>query len=164
MIDQIKENMPPLEMIDLLKDLTNKIESERDLHPKNYLEKDVQLLYNLAHKYYSINNYLDAEALFIRLVLARPLEKNYWQGLASSRQMQKNYSGALAAWGMCALIDNKDLSFHLYGAECLYHLEELDKAEAALTHVGNNISKDDKYFSKYEKIQQMLKGDNEDGK
>ncbi|MCH9617160.1 MAG: hypothetical protein SP4CHLAM5_03240 [Chlamydiia bacterium] len=143
---------PPLEMIEVLNDLKAKISESRDLSPDQYLEKDVKMLYSIAHKHYSIDNFIDAEPLFINLVLARPLEKIYWKGLASSRQMLKNYQGALVCWGMIALIHPEDLAAHIFGAECLYQLgAEQETAEAA-AYIEKHITEDHPNYKNFYKI------------
>ncbi|MCH9812077.1 hypothetical protein K0U07_04885 [bacterium] len=151
-----------LEMTTALSLLRKKIEEERDLHPKDYLEKDVELLYSIAHKHYTIDQYDKAEPLFVRLVLARPEQIAYWKGLASCRQMQKDFSGALIAWGMCATLDPDDLSFHIYGAECLYFLNEMEEAASAIAFVESKIDDNHPYFPKFIKIKRSLMGE-EDG-
>lgn len=154
----VLEDTPPLEMITILEELKKKLASSTDLDPKEYLEKDVRAMYAIAHKHYCIDNYEDAEELFVRLVLARPANIAFWKGLASTRQMQKNYNGALVCYGMCAVLDNKDLSFHIYGAECLYYLEELEEAGRALAFVGETIKEDHPNFKAYAKVKLWVEG------
>ena len=150
-----------IEMASIIEELRKKIENERDLNPSDYLEKDIQLLYSIAHKHYTIDQYDKAEALFIRLVLARPNDVAYWKGLASCRQMQKDFSGALIAWGMCATIYPEDLSYHIYGAECLYFLNELGEASRAISFVESKINDQNPFYPKYIKIKRSIEGGND---
>ncbi len=151
--------MTPLEMAELLQEFTAKIENDRDLHPKEYLDKDVEVLYTIAHKYYTIDSYEEAEPLFMRLVLARPTNAAFWKGLASTFQMLKKYREALAAWGMIALLNPDDLSNHLFGAECLINLEYLEEGKKALDYVGSLITQEHPNFKKYNKLTLIVKGE-----
>ena len=148
-----------VELASVLSELRKKIENERDLHPKDYSEKDIELLYSIAHKHYTIDQYSKAEPLFVRLVLARPEQIAYWKGLASCRQMQEDFTGALIAWGMCAAIKPEDLSYHIYGAECLYFLGEMEEAARAIAFVESKIDDHHPYFPKYIKIKRSLMGE-----
>lgn len=149
---------PPLEMASILEELREKIENERDLHPTDYLEKDVHTIYSIAHKHYTVDQYKEAEPLFVRLVLARPTETAYWKGLASCRQMQNDFSGALISWGMCAVLDPEDISYHIYGAECLYHLKEFIEASKAIDYIESQITENSPFYGKYIKIKRSIEG------
>ncbi len=151
--------MTPLEMAELLQEFTVKIENDRDLHPKDYLDEDVEALYTIAHKYYTVDSYEEAEPLFMRLVLARATNSAFWKGLASSQQMLKKYREALVAWGMCAMLNPDDLSNHLFGAECLINLELLQEAVKALDYVGSLITQGHPNFKKYNKLKLIVKGE-----
>jgi tetratricopeptide (TPR) repeat protein len=152
----VDEETMPLEMLNLLQEFKEKICLEKDLHPSDYSEKDVQLLYTIAHKYYSNGAYMEAETFFLRLVLARATEIIYWRGLGSCYQMQKKYLNALTIWGMCASIDNNDINYHLYGAECLIHLKQIDQAKLALNHVKDFITYEHPTYQKYEKVKNLI--------
>jgi predicted Zn-dependent protease len=154
-----KSEMTPLEMAELLQEFTVKIENDRDLHPKEYLDKDVEVLYHIAHKHYTVDSYEEAEPLFMRLVMARPTNSAFWKGLASTFQMLKKYREALAAWGMCALLHPDDLSNHLFGAECLINLELEEDAKKALEYVGSLITEGHPNFKKYNKLTLIVKGE-----
>lgn len=158
MLETLEEESP-LEMAETLRDFRERIEEDTDLHPSDYLEKDVKLLYTIAHKHYSCDQYKEAEVFFLRLVLARPAEKIYWQGLASCRQMEKKYEEALIAWGMAATIDSEDLSFLIFGAECLLQLGQEEEARGALDHVSKKITEDHPNFTLYTKLNLALNGD-----
>jgi tetratricopeptide (TPR) repeat protein len=148
----LKDFSPPLEMIEILNDLKEKINGSRDLSPDQYMKRDVKLLYSIAHKHYSIDNFIDAEPLFINLVLARPLEKIYWKGLAASRQMLKNYEGALVCWGMIALISPEDLAAHIFGAECLYQLGALEETAEAVAYIEKHITEEHPNYGNFYRI------------
>ncbi len=149
----------PLEMAETLKEFREKIEHDGDLHPSKYLDTDVKLLYSIAHKHYFCDQFKEGEIFFLRLVLARPAEKIYWQGLASCRQMQKNFEGALVAWGMASCLDESDVSYLIFGAECLLHLNQKVEAKSALHFVSERIDKDHPNFTLYTKLNLALSGE-----
>jgi len=150
------EEKTPLEMNELIDEFLKKIENDDDLHPSQYLDEDVKLIYTIAHKFYTLEQYKEAETMFMRLVLARGDNISFWKGLASCRQMQKDYAGALAAWGMCAFLDEKELSYHIYGVECLVELEEFEKANEAFIHVEKTITDDHPLSEKYHQLKLIL--------
>ncbi|MCH9621436.1 MAG: hypothetical protein S4CHLAM20_08560 [Chlamydiia bacterium] len=152
------EEKTPLEMANHLKELSEKIEGDDDLHPSQYTDEDIKLIYTIAHKYYTIEQYQQAEVMFMRLVLARGDNIKFWKGLASSRQMQNDHAGALVAWGMCAMLDENDLLNHIYGAECLVSLEEFDQARQALDHVEKSITEDHVAYQKFYKLKLAAQG------
>ena len=153
------EEKTPLEMAETLREFREKIEGDTDLHPSDYLDKDIKLLYTIAHKHYFCDQFKEAEVLFLRLVLARPAEKIYWQGLASSRQMQKDFEGALIAWAMVSSLDKEEISSLVFGAECLLHLNQEDETRSILSHVSKKITKDHASFTLYTKLHLALNGD-----
>jgi type III secretion system low calcium response chaperone LcrH/SycD len=89
-------------------------------------------LYALAYTLYNQGNYPHAGQFFKRLVLCNPFAENYWRGLASSQQMQKEYLNAVHAWATLALLVDQDPLPHFHAAECLFSLEEKEEALRAL--------------------------------
>ena len=146
----------PIEMLSVLEELKVKIQDKNFLHPEQYLDKDIKLIYSIAHKYYTIGEYHQSEELFINLVIARPTEKIFWHSLASSRQMLANYSEALVCWGICALLDSENPNYHIYGAECLCSINEIDSAYEALSHAKTLLNNDLESSKKFEKIKLMI--------
>lgn len=103
------------------------------LLPANMTDEDVDLFYELGYNLYLQGDYKQAEELFRRTVLAKPMEKKHWQGLASCLQMQKRYEEALVPWSMCCLVDPENPLPHFHAAECLFSLKQLDEAAKALS-------------------------------
>jgi type III secretion system low calcium response chaperone LcrH/SycD len=89
-------------------------------------------LYNRAYGLYEKEDYRAASQLFTQLVLTDPFSKEYWQGLAGSRQMSREYLAAVHAWGLAALLDEADPLPHFHAAECLLCMEEKEEALKAL--------------------------------
>lgn len=107
------------------------------LLPGNMTQEDIDLFYELAFNLYQAGDYKQAEELFRRTILAKPLEKRHWQGLASCLQMQNRYEEALVPWSMCCLVDPENPLPHFHAAECLLSLEDIEEAFKALKACEN---------------------------
>ena len=104
--------------------------------------------YATAFGLYEKGDYRGAAQLFTQLVLTDPYSVHYWQGLASSRQMTREYLAAVHAWSMVALLRANDPLPHFHAAECFLSLDEKEDAlkalDAALELAGKNESLCDK--------------------
>lgn len=98
----------------------------------SFTEEELKTLYTAAHQCYETGDYKKAGELFTLLAKASPFEFHYWQGLASSEQMQKNYRGALHAWGVAAILHEHNPLIHFHAAECLISEGETGEAAKAL--------------------------------
>jgi type III secretion system low calcium response chaperone LcrH/SycD len=98
--------------------------------------------YATAFGLYEKGDYRGAAQLFTQLVLTDPYSEHYWQGLASSKQMAREYLAAIHAWAMVSLLKETDPLPHFHAAECLLSLDEKDEAlkalDAALELAGKN--------------------------
>ncbi len=113
-------------------------------------EKEISLIsldqerpfYATAYALYEKGDYRGAAQLFTQLVLTDPYLPHYWQGLASSKQMAREYMAAVQAWGMVALIIGNDPMPHFHAAECFLSMEDKEEAlkalDAALDLAGKN--------------------------
>lgn len=88
--------------------------------------------YKAAFDLYEKKAYRKASHLFTTLVLSDPFAPHYWQGLASSKQMARDYEAALRAWSLFALLKPEDFLAHFHAAECLLAMNETQEAEKAL--------------------------------
>ncbi len=132
------------EAADFLKQAVEEISSqiEQDESIKSDLSgEDVSILHTLAHSLYEIGDYKQAKAIFQQLILSHPMEQKFWLGLASALQMEKNYSRALTAWGMAALINDADPLPHFHAAECLLSMGDKNEAMKALKSAKERLSK-----------------------
>jgi type III secretion system low calcium response chaperone LcrH/SycD len=89
-------------------------------------------LYAAAFGLYEKGDYRGAAQLFTQLVLTNPYSEQYWQGLASSKQMTRDYMAAVHAWSMVALLKEGDPLPHFHAAECFLSLDEKEDALKAL--------------------------------
>jgi len=109
-------------------------------HNHKPLPQDEQeMLYMSGYGLYEAGNYEDAAPLFTRLVLADPFVEKYWRGLASCHQMNRNYTQALHAWALSALLKEQDPWPHFHAAECLLSLNEKEEALKALKAVEERL-------------------------
>lgn len=88
--------------------------------------------YATAFGLYEKGDYRGAAQLFTQLVLTDPFSVHYWQGLASSKQMAKEYHAAVHAWSLAALLREDDPRPHFHAAECFLSLDEKEDALKAL--------------------------------
>lgn len=95
------------------------------------LEKEREV-YALAFGHYEKGDYRGAAQLFTQLVLTNPFSEHHWQGLASSKQMARDYRAALHAWSLAALLNEGDPKPHFHAAECFLSLDEKEDAAKAL--------------------------------
>jgi type III secretion system low calcium response chaperone LcrH/SycD len=98
--------------------------------------------YSAAFGLYEKGDYRRSAYLFTQLVLTDPFSEYYWKGLASAKQMAREYQAAVHAWSMVALIDENNPLPHFHAAECLLSMEEKEEAlkafDAALELAGND--------------------------
>jgi type III secretion system low calcium response chaperone LcrH/SycD len=104
--------------------------SEEEISPIP-LEMERQF-YATAFGLYEKGDYRGAALLFTQLVLTDPYSEHYWHGLASSKQMAREYMAGVHAWAMVALLREKDPMPHFHAAECFLSLEEKEDALKAL--------------------------------
>ena len=99
--------------------------------------------YGAAFEFYENGNYREATKLFTQLVLTDPYSENYWRGLASSKQMVKDYQASLHGWSMVALFQENDPLPHFHAAECCLALDDKEDALKALDAALSLCGKDD---------------------
>lgn len=104
--------------------------SENEISPVP-LEMERQF-YATAFGLYEKGDYRGASQLFTQLVLTDPYSEHYWHGLASSKQMARDYMAAIHAWSMVALLKERDPLPHFHAAECFLSLDEKEEALLAL--------------------------------
>jgi type III secretion system low calcium response chaperone LcrH/SycD len=110
------------------------------------LEKEREF-YAIAYGLYEKGDYRGAAQLFTQLVLTDPFSEHYWQGLASSKQMAREYHAAVHAWSLVALLREGDPEPHFHAAECFLSLEEKEEALKAL-HAALEFCKDEQLREK----------------
>ncbi len=98
--------------------------------------------YEIAFGLYEKGDYRGAAHLFTQLVLTDPFSEYYWEGLASSKQMAKEYLASVHAWSLVALLKDKDPMPHFHAAECFLSMDDKEEAlkalDAALEFCGDD--------------------------
>ncbi len=104
--------------------------SEKEISPIP-LEQE-RSFYATAFGLYEKGDYRGAAQLFTQLVLTDPFSEHYWHGLASSKQMAREYLAAVHAWSLVALLREGDPLPHFHAAECFLSLDDKQEALKAL--------------------------------
>lgn len=112
-------------------------------------------LYAQAYALYQKEEYRKASFLFTRLVLINPFLSAHWRGLASSKQMAKDYEGALQAWALFCLLEPKAPDGHMHAAECLASSGNQEEAKKALQCASDLLSTSD---SRIDHLNEVLHG------
>lgn len=118
-----------------------------------FSEKKQEELYTLGYQLYDQGRYADSTHCFMKLALCNPFIQPYWCGLASSHQMQKSYQEALHAWGVAALLCEKDPLPHFHASECYFSMREFDEALKALKSAETLLTDTPRDLKLLEKIQ-----------
>ena len=106
-------------------------------------EAEEQQLYAIGYQLYESGDYARAVHYFTKLVLTEPYLQKNWRGLASCRQMLKEYDRATYAWAIVAFLEEEDPLPHFHAAECLFSLNNKEdglKALYAALALINNAS------------------------
>jgi type III secretion system low calcium response chaperone LcrH/SycD len=93
----------------------------------------LEAAYSIAYDFYRNGKFEDAKAFFRLLTIANSFERKYWMGLAACCHMLKLYPEAIDCYSAAALQDPSDPYAHWHAAECFFHLEDLNKAQEALS-------------------------------
>lgn len=103
---------------------------------KGISDDEMEAVYATAFNHYNIGRYEDAESIFRFLVLLDHLNVKYWIGLGATRQAQKKFKEALAAYGnVVGNLDIKNFKASYYAAECLLAMGDKENAAKALDTV-----------------------------
>ncbi|MEI2740862.1 MAG: SycD/LcrH family type III secretion system chaperone [Candidatus Competibacter sp.] len=92
--------------------------------------QDFETLYSVAYHLFNQGKYDDAENIFKFLCFYNHLEKKNWMGLGSSRQMRKDFDGAIQAYSFLALLDVANPYPPLHAGDCYLALGKLEEAES----------------------------------
>lgn len=124
---------------EVLKELGEKLSQGEPL-TDDFNHEDLALLYSMGHSLYKIGDYAQAQNVFQRLVISKPLERRNWLAYGGALQMNGDYEEALTAWSMAALLDDNDPLPHFHAAECLFSLKQPDEGEKALSEVERRLT------------------------
>lgn len=94
--------------------------------------EEMEACYTAAYNFYNHGKFLEALNIFTLLCTFDNLTPKYWLGLGATRQMLKDFSGAVEAYSLSALLDYTNPKAPFHAADCLLALKEYDKAKMAL--------------------------------
>lgn len=119
-------------------------------------QEQIETLYAAAYGFYEIGEYAKSGDLFTHLILHDPFEERFWKGLASSRQMKREYKAALHAWSVLCLIEKQPSAAQYHAAECLLSLGDREDALKALRLALRSIGEGDPLLEKITHLQERM--------
>ncbi len=127
---------------------------EGELKPLSLQERET--VYAAAYGMYEVGDYERSAGLFTQLILNEPFELRFWKGLASSRQMNREYKAALHAWSIVCLMGGQQPISHFHAAECYLSIGELKEAAKALQCAQFFLPDSDPLSSKIEELKKVV--------
>jgi len=115
-----------------------------------------ETVYAAAYGMYEVGDYEQSASLFTQLVLTDPVELRFWKGLASSRQMNRQYPEALHAWSIVCLMSKDQPSSHFHAAECYLSMGDYGEATKALKSAERNLGKSDPLSEKIAELKKVV--------
>ncbi len=121
--------------------------------------REISLLYVEGRLSYAKKDYVKAEVYFKQLTLNSPLISYFWEGYASSLQMQEKWMEAISAWRALSLLSPENSSCYIYIAECFLFLNEMEAAEIALRHVDFSKIENNQICLRFNHLKKVLSND-----
>lgn len=135
-----------------------KIAEKNSAHCAPFSERAIDQIYEKAYYFYKNGNIPQAIRLFQTLVFHRPLEPIYWEGLASSLFVHKEYKLSLKAWAMVVIFAPENSRAHLYAAECYFTLDQKKEGLKALKEAKKGLLKETATLSRIELLEEIWGG------
>lgn len=111
--------IPNVTADELAETITNFLNNGKTLRElKGLTRENMEAVYTVAYNAYNGGNLEQADKVFQFLCYFDHFEKKHWLGLAATRQMQKNYTGAVDAYSFAALLDINDPQIPMQAADC----------------------------------------------
>ena len=99
---------------------------------KGITNAEMEAVYSLAFNFYRTGRYEDAEKLFNFLALYDHLNPKYWMGVGAVRQVRKDFSGAVQAYGYASFLDLSNPKPQYHAAECFLAVGDKRNAASSL--------------------------------
>jgi len=103
---------------------------------------EMEAVYSLAFNYYRTGKYDEAGKLFNFLALFDHLNAKFWIGLGAVRQVQKDFAGAVQAYGYASFLDLSNPKPQLHAAECFLAMGDKRNAASSLEALDRFCPKD----------------------
>lgn len=100
---------------------------------KGLTTDNMEAIYGVAYSAYNAGNLEQALKVFQFLCYFDHLEHKYWMGLAATRQMLKDFSGAVDAYSYAGILNIHDPRAPFQAANCHIALGNRDAAISGLT-------------------------------
>ena len=99
---------------------------------KGITNAEMEAVYSLAFNFYRTGRFEDAEKLFNFLALYDHLNPKYWMGVGAVRQVRKDFSGAVQAYGYASFLDLSNPKPQFHAAECFLAVGDKRNAASSL--------------------------------
>ena len=103
---------------------------------------ELEAVYSLAFNYYRTGKFDEAEKLFNFLALFDHLNPKFWVGVGAVRQVKKDFSGAVQAYGYASFLDLSNPKPQLHAAECFLAMGDKRNAASSLEALDQYCPKD----------------------
>ena len=109
---------------------------------KGITNDELEAVYSLAFNYYRSGKFDEAEKLFNFLVFFDHLNQKFWMGVGAVRQVKKDFTGAVQAYGYASFLDLKNPKPQLHAAECFLAMGDKRNAASSLEALDQFCPKD----------------------
>ena len=109
---------------------------------KGISNNELEAVYSLAFNYYRSGKFDEAEKLFNFLALFDHLNPKFWMGVGAVRQVKKDFSGAVQAYGYASFLDLSNPKPQLHAAECFLAMGDKRNAASSLEALDHFCPKD----------------------
>ena len=110
--------------------------------------EELEKFYAYGFMLYSQGSCKESSDVFRVLCTNSPLEFRFWFGLGASLQETKEYTEALRAWAVAALLEKESPFPHFHAAECYFSERTPEEAKKALEEVERRIDEQHPLFEK----------------
>lgn len=130
-INQAMLDFTPEEMDQLVLDFMQNAKTLKDI--RGLTTENMEVIYSVAYNSYNAGNLEQARKIFEFLCYFDHLEHKYWMGLAATKQLLKDFSGAIDAYSFAALLDIHDPRAPFHAANCHIAIGNREAAISGLT-------------------------------
>ena len=130
-VAQAVPEFTPQEIERLMLDFIQNGKTLKDI--KGLTTENMEAIYSAAYSAYNVGNLDQAHKVFQFLCYFDHLEHKYWMGLGATRQMLKDFSGAVDAYSMAGMLNINDPRAPFQAANCHMALGNRDAAISGLT-------------------------------
>ena len=116
---------------------------------KGITNNEMEAVYSLAFSYYRTGKLDEAEKLFNFLALFDHLSPKFWMGVGAVRQVRKDFSGAVQAYGYASFLDLSNPKPQLHAAECFLAMGDKRNAASSLEALEHFCPKDTEVGREY---------------